>query len=146
MTTNEIRDEYIAHMRVIERLMKKYNKIGVFALPGEGKTHLIMSLRERYQDTQWNFYELGEDPVTDPYVYDFISDKQIVPDFDIIFCMQYSKQYKEALSGVKFEDGEWHPMDDYIQKAHRQRMGKINIAGKTVKNMNELSILLNNEV
>ena len=146
MTKNEIQDEYIAHIRIIERLMKKHNRIGVFGLPGEGKSHLIMALREKYQDTIWNFYELGENPVTDPFVFAFISDQQIVPDFDIIFCMQYSKRYKEAVSGVKFDDGEWHPIKDYMKRAERQRMDKINITGKTVKNMKELSKLLNGEV
>jgi deoxyadenosine/deoxycytidine kinase len=146
MRLKTISDEFIRHIRLVERLMKKHDRIGIYAQPGEGKSTLVRALREKYQDTNWHFYEMGEDPVDSPFLFAFISEKQQVPDFDIIFCMQYSTEYKESVSGVYFSDDEWHPMSDYTDLAMKRRMGKLNITGKTCKNMNELKKLLNGEV
>jgi deoxyadenosine/deoxycytidine kinase len=139
-------DEFLLHMRLIEKFMKKFSRIGVYGLPGEGKTTLIMALREKYQDTEWHFYEMGENPVEAPFIFAFISEEQPVPEFDTIFCMQYSTNYKESVTGVYFPADEWRPMADYVKVALRKRMGKLNITGKRVKNMNQLKKLLNGEV
>jgi hypothetical protein len=139
-------DEHLLYLRLIERQMKRHDKVGLYGMPGEGKSTVIRALREKFRNTDWRFYDAGEMPVVEPYVYCFISEIQEVPPFDIIICMQYSEDYKESRTGVTFSDDEWHPMRDYAQKSEQRRMAKLNITGKTVKNMAALTKLLNDQL
>jgi hypothetical protein len=138
-------DEFIVNLRLIENIMKKHTKIGIYALPGEGKSTLVFKLREKYLDTDWHFYEMGERPVEEPYVWAFISDEQTTPEFDIIYCLSYSRDFKESKTGVTFHGDDWRPFRDYYQVALRRRQNKISkkLRGKTVKTMKDLQKLLN---
>ena len=139
-------DELRLHLQIIERLMEKYNKIGVFALPGEGKTTVINRLREKYKDTKWFFYDMMEDMVQEPFVYAFISvDVDDLPEFDVIYCLQYSQDYKESISGITYTDGLWRPLEDYMKASEYRRMSKLNLLGKYVKSMDALKKLLAGE-
>lgn len=139
-------DELRLHLQVIERLMLKYRKIGIFALPGEGKTTLILRLKEKYIDTEWHFYEMMENIAEEPYVYAFIStEMDDLPEFDIIYCLQYSQDYKESVSGITFTDGLWRPIEEYMKAAEYKRMGSLNLLGKYVKSMDALKKLLAGE-
>ncbi len=135
-------DEHLLYLRLIQRQMKKHTKVGLFGMAGEGKSTVIRALKEKFRETDWRFYDSGEMPVIEPYVYAFISEFQEVPPLDIIICMQYSTDYKESVTGTSFSD-EWHPIRDYARKAEQLRISKINITGKTVKNMAALAKLLN---
>lgn len=143
-------DEFRMNLMFIERLMGKYRRIGVFALAGEGKTTLINRLREKFAGTEWYFYDMMEDIVNDPFVYAFISaDIPDLPEFDVIFCHTYTDDYKEAVTGVTFNDGQWHPMEDYAKAAERKEMGRLHaegkLQGKYVKSMDALKKLLRGE-
>jgi hypothetical protein len=137
-------DELLLNIRLIERLMKRNRKIGIFGLPGEGKSYLIRKLAEKYRETEWHFYDLMNTKVEEPFVWAFINENIINhPEFDVIYCLQYSTDYKESITGISFPD--WKPMTEYQKMAEYRRMGKIDIKGKFVKNLKQLKNLLNEE-
>lgn len=128
-------------------MMKKRRRILLYGLPGEGKSTIVNALKKKYPD--WNFYDFGENPesVMEPFVYSIISPEQVnVPDFDEIYCVQYSTEYKEQVSGTKFPLGEWHPMSEYLQKAEYEQRAKININGRKAGSLEELKRILRGEI
>lgn len=136
-----VKDEFRLHLYYIGKLIKKYSRVLVYALPGEGKSSILRTLKNKFPDV--NFYDLGENVVEEPFVYAIISPEQVnIPEFDVIYCVCYSTEYKEAQSGVKFPLDEWRPMEKYIQKAEWNKRGKNNLAGKTAKSLDKLRELI----
>lgn len=141
-------DELRLNLLFLERLITKgkYRRIGVFSPPGEGKTTVINRLREKFADTEWHFYDLMESVVEEPFVYAFISaDVDDFPEFDVIYCHTYSKDYKESVTGVVINDDLWHPIEEYAKIAEARQMAKLNLQGKHVKSMDALRKLLRGE-
>jgi len=137
-------DELRLNLMMMDRLMKKYQAIGVYALPGEGKSFLIRKLMEKYRNTEWNFYDQMNSEPEEPFVWAFINENvpELCPDFDVIYCLQYSTDYKESITGMILP-GPWNPMQDYHKAAEYRRMGNLDIKAKYVKNLTELKKLLN---
>ena len=137
----EVKDEFRLHLYYISKLIQKYSRILVYAIPGEGKSKLLRTLSLKFPDV--NFYDLGENVAEEPFVYTIISPEQInIPEFDIIYCVQYSTEYKEAQTGISFPPGEWRPMEEYVQKAEWNKKGQKNLAGRTVKDLGKLKELI----
>jgi len=126
-------DEYRIHLQYIEKLMGKYRRIGIFAPAGEGKTTVINVLRKKFEDTEWNFYDNMDDTYSEPYVYAFIAMVEDIPEFDAIYTLTYSTDYKESITGVVFNDGMIHTMEEYSQAAERRHLASLNLLGKYVK-------------
>ena len=140
-------DELRWNLKLIDKLMGKYKRIGLFSLPKEGKSTIIQKLREKYSGTEWSFYNMTENITQEPFVYAFVSTdlEDLLPEMDIIFCLQYSQDYKESVSGVVFPDGVWRPLGDYMALAEYNQMGTLNIQGKYVKSIDDLKKLLSGE-
>jgi len=140
-----LQDELRLNLMMMERLMKRHERIGLFALSGEGKSFLTRKLAEKYRNTGWNFYDQMNTNIKTPYVWAFISDEvsPVAPVFDAIYCLQYTTDYKESVTGMEFHDNIWRPMSMYTQMAEYRRMGKLDLKGKHVKNLDELKKLLN---
>jgi hypothetical protein len=140
-------DEFRMHLYLIQKLMNKHNKILIYALPGEGKTRIMMSLMKKFANSEWAFYDLGEHPVeSDKYVYALISpDQAFIPKYDIIYCIQYSREYKEEVTGVSFPDNLWRPMAEYARRAEWDKFGKANLIGRKVNSITNLRKILNGE-
>lgn len=139
-------DELRLHIRYIGHMMRKKRRILLFGLPGEGKSTLMNALQKKYPD--WNFYDFGEniDECKEPFIYSIIHPDQEVPDYDEIYCIQYSTAFKEKLTGIKFPPGEWRPIADYFQKAEYNQRAKININGRKAGSMTELRKILKGEI
>lgn len=137
-------DEYLMHYRNIVNIMKRHKRILVYAMPGEGKSTLLRGLEKKFSD-EWNFYEFGySDEFIEPFIYELSfaflpedSNITIPEKFDLIYSIQYSKEYKEAVSGVSFGD-EYRPLADYLRKRDMIKMGKRNLAGKRFKSLKAL--------
>lgn len=136
-----VKDEQRLHLYYLAKLIVKYPRILVFGPYGEGKTTLFRSLKLKFPNV--NFYSFGDSEVLEPFVYGFSEVDDNVPEFDVIYCMQYSKEYKEGRTGYSFNDGEWHPMVDYVDKIkNRQLQKRENLSGKTFKSLNQLRKVL----
>ncbi|MHA2030689.1 MAG: hypothetical protein ACW99Q_14990 [Candidatus Kariarchaeaceae archaeon] len=145
-------DEVRIHLRLIENLMKRYRRIAVYAPPNSGKSNVMFKLIKKYENTEWNIYEGGEmfmDGSTwesrEPYVYAIISTVQegTTPPFDIFYILQYSTDYKESVSGVRFTDGSHRPIGEYMR--HSQYFGheNKNLLGKKVRTWAALRKMVN---
>jgi len=135
-------DEKLMHFRNLSNIMKRYKKIAIYALPGEGKSTIIQMLKEKYEP-EWNFYDFGTGDYTEPYVYElpeaFLPEalEEVLPPVDIIYGFQYSREYKESISGITFGDM-YRPLSDYLREMKYERAKKCNISGRRFKSMNEL--------
>jgi GTPase SAR1 family protein len=137
-------DEYLMHFRNISNIMKRHKRIMVYALPGEGKTTLIRALHEKYEPEGWHFYNWGiNQGIKEPFIYELPHidvpkyAKIELPTFDLIYVVQYSRDYKEALTGVSFGD-EYRPMADYVKKMKYNKAGRRNLGGQRFKSIEEL--------
>lgn len=136
-------DEYLMHYRNLVNIMKRHKKVLVYALPGEGKTTLLRALQQKYPD--WNFYDFGEENLLkEPYIYELphaflpkYANVSLPTDFDLIYVIQYSREYKEALTGVSFGD-EYRPMSDYVRKQKYNQAGSRNLSGQRFKSIQAL--------
>ena len=54
----EVKDEFRLHLFYLSKLIKKYPRVLVYAVPGEGKSSLLRNLSQKFPDV--NFYDLGE--------------------------------------------------------------------------------------
>jgi hypothetical protein len=133
-----VKDERRLHLYYLSKLIGKYSRILVYGPWGEGKTYLFKDLKLKFPDV--NFYSFGENEVSEPYVYAIteINPDYFIPDFDIIYCMQYSTEYKEGRTGYSFNDKEWHPMAEYVEKQNYIQIGQKNLSGKTFKSIDKL--------
>ena len=130
-----VKDEFRLHLYYLSNLIVKYPRIVVYGPYGEGKDTLFRTLKKKFSDV--NFYA-GENGLESPFVYAIMDTDDIIPEFDIIYCMQYSTEYKEGRTGYVFPDGEWHPMIDYVEKAENIKKSKRNLSGKTFKTIEQL--------
>jgi len=135
-------DEKLMHIRNISNMMKRHKRILIYALPGEGKSTILRELKTKYPE--WTFYVFGREvKYKEPFIYElpdaFLPEEyeNALPEFDVIYCLQYSREYKERITGVSFGDV-YRPMHDYLKEAKYQRAKNINIAGKKFKNLSEL--------
>lgn len=132
-----VKDEFRLHLYYISKLIVKYPRLLVYGPFGEGKSTLFKSLKKKHSDV--SFYSAGENVVDTPFVYAIISpDQPNIPEFDIIYCMQYSTEYKEDRIGYKFPKGEWRPMVDYVKKINDAKRKNKNLSGKTFKALDKL--------
>lgn len=138
-------DEYLMHYRNIVNIMKRHKRVLVYALPGEGKTTLLRALEEKYTPEGWNFYDFGiVEEFKEPFIYElshaFIPERASVTipkKFDLIYVIQYSREYKEALTGVSFGDV-YKPMSAYVTEMKYKQAGRRNLAGKRFKSIKAL--------
>ena len=132
-----VKDEFRLHIYDLSKLIVKYPKILLYGPYGEGKSTLLDSLKNKFPDV--NFYTTGGGPVKVPFVHVLVDpDQQRYPDYDIIYCMQYSTEYKEGRTGYKFPPGEWRPMVDYVKKVKEKRRNNNNLSGRTFKSIDQL--------
>lgn len=136
-----VKDEFRLHLYYLSKLIIKYPKILVYGPIGEGKSTIFDTLKKKFPEV--NFYNSGQNPVDAPFVYSFFSpDQQYLPDFDIIYCMQYSTEYKEGRTGYKFPKGEWRPIADYVKKVEESKRNNNNLSGKTFKALDKLRVAI----
>ena len=138
-------DEYRLHLRLVENLMSRYTRIGVFGLQESGKSRVVRKLMNKFEDTEWSFYDMGEvfldgEQHKEPFVFSFVHPKQepFIPKFDVIYIVQYSRAYKEAISGIRFDDDIERPMGVYMRYSDWHHYGVQDLRGKSVKNINAL--------
>jgi len=136
-----VKDEFRLHIFYLSKLMEKYPRVLLYGPYGEGKATLFRTLKKKFTDV--SFYSFGENEVECPFVYAISSDEDYTPEFDIIYCMQYSTEYKEDRTKYTFPAGEWHPMIDYVEKAKNREKGRINLSGKTFKALDKLRAAIN---
>lgn len=132
-------DEFKLHFRTITNIMKRYKRVVIFAYPGSGKSKLMYSLKTKYEKTNWNFYDLSEhhDQIKEPFVYATFH-TELLPPADIYYPVQYSTEYKEAISGIRFKDGFPRPITDYMRISDWHDFSKVDLRGKRFKNKAEL--------
>ena len=135
-------DEFQMNYRQMVAIMKKYKRVLIYALPGEGKSTLMRKLKRKFPE--WNFYEYGYLPVEEPFIWEIVDpETPNIPDYDIIYCLQYSKEFKERVTGVKF-DG-WRPFREYWRVKKWNELGKLNLKGKRFKRIGQLADALKGE-
>jgi hypothetical protein len=145
-------NEYLMHYRNIVNIMKRHKKILVYALPGEGKTTLLRAIKEKFEPDGWNFYDFGvNEELKVPYIYELphaflpqYAGIELPTDFDLIYVIQYSREYKEDLTGVSFGD-EYRPMSDYVKRMKYNQAHKNNLGGKRFKTIADLQAALQGE-
>lgn len=132
-------DEFKLHFRIIQNMMSKYKKVVIFAYPGSGKSKIMASLMNKYEGTEWNFYDFGEpaEQIKSPFVYASFHEK-LLPKADIYYPIQYSTEYKEAISGIKFIDGFSRPMADHMRISNWYDFTKNDLRGKRFKSKPDL--------
>ena len=135
-----VKDEFRLHLFYISKLITKYSKILVFAPDGE--TGIFDVLQEKFPDV--NFYYQTGGEVEEPFVFSIMSlDNPNIPDCDIIYCIQYTTEYKEMKTGYKFPVGqEWMPLVEYSRMAAWQKLAGKNLSGKIMKSLAELRKLM----
>lgn len=141
---DEVKDEFRLHLYYLSKLIVKYPKILVYGYYGEGKSTLFKSLKLKYPAV--NFYSNSQNDIEEPFVYVINTpDDPFIPNFDRIYCIQYSTEYKEKTTGVSFPRGEWRPMADYVEKAELIKQNKINLSGKIFGSLAELKKAIEEE-
>lgn len=141
-------DEYLLHFRKIQRLMKKHKRIILYGVPGEGKSTIMNALKRKYGPVGWNFYHFHRLPAEEPFIWELSNpepDPSVIPKFDVIYCIQYTTNYKESVTGVKFSDGDWRPLREYVTRAQWRERGKNNIATREAKSLSELKKIVKGE-
>ena len=132
-----VKDEFRLHLYYLTKLIEKYPRVLLYGPYGEGKSTIMKTLKKKFSDV--NFYPAGGGPVEEPFVFVLVDPNQLrIPEFDIIYCMQYSTEYKEDRTGYKFPVGEWRPMVDYIKKVNDAKRKDNNLSGKTFKALDKL--------
>jgi len=134
-------DEFKLHLRIVESIMKKYRRIVIFTPIGGGKSHLIWILKQKYDGTNWNFYEGQIGGIEEPYVYGMFDLREDIP-ADMFYILQYSTDYKEAISGVRFTDGFPRQMGEYIKYSNMYGFNSKDLRGKRVKSKEEMKKLV----
>lgn len=141
-------DEYLMHYRNLVNIMKRHKRIVVYALSGEGKTTLLKTLQEKYEPEGWNFYDFGGVEFKEPYIYELphaflpkYHGATLPTDYDLVYVIQYSREYKEALTGVSFGD-EYRPMSDYVKRMKYNQAHRTNLGGKRFKTIADLQTAL----
>jgi hypothetical protein len=135
-------DEKLMHFRNIRNIMQKHRRIAIYALPGEGKSTVIEELKKKFEP-EWHFYPFGGGLHKEPYVIElpdtFLPDRILneMPAIDIIYCLQYSREYKERITGISFGDV-YRPFMDYIKEMKYARAGQLNLSGRRFKSIEEL--------
>lgn len=139
-------DEKLMHFRNIRNIMQKYRRIAIYALPGEGKSTVISELKKKFEP-EWHFYPFGGGNVVEPYVIElpdtFLPDEILdnIPTIDIIYCLQYSREYKERITGISFGNV-YRPFMDYVREMKYARAGNLNLSGRRFKSIAELEKVL----
>ena len=142
--TKPLADEYSLHLRLIQNLMGRYKRIGLFSIPDGGKTRVMRKLMVKFEDTEWTLYDQGEhfldgSDYQEPFIYSFISPLQIMPEnLETIYVLQYSTEYKEAVSGIRFNDGIFRPIGEYFKYSNWHHFGQNDLRGKSVKSVGAL--------
>jgi hypothetical protein len=132
-------DEFLMNFNQMVAIMNRYKRVLLYALPGEGKSTLMRKLEKKFPE--FNFYEYGYEPVEEPFVYEITgADEPDIPEFDIIYCIQYSKEYKERITGIKFDT--WRPFREYRNALRWKKMGELNLKGKRFKKISQLQDVL----
>lgn len=149
MAKSDVLDEFIINYRNIIRLARKNSGIMIYALPGEGKSTMMHKLEEDLPKT-WNFYRWGEWPVRKPFIYELShidpgSSKFLWPDYDIIYVLHYSREYKEAVTGIRLGDG-YRPFKDYTREATYASRTGLELFARTAKNIPELKKIIAGEL
>ena len=136
-------DEFRLHLRIIESIMKKYKRIVVFTVIGGGKSYFLWKLQEKYANTDWNFYEGTMNKLEEPYIYGmFDLREEPDPTPEIYYILQYSTDYKEAISGVRFTDGFPRQLGEYIKYSNMYGFNSKDLRGKRVKSKEEMKKLV----
>jgi len=135
-----VKDEFRLHLFYISKLIMKYSKILVFAPDGE--SGIFGALEEKFPNVNF-YYQSGAGEIKEPFVFSIMSlDSPNIPVNDIIYCLQYTTEYKELQTGYKFPVGQWMPMSEYSRMAAWQKLAGKNISGKIVKSFAELKKLM----
>lgn len=143
-------DEYLMHYRNLVKIMKRNKRIVVYALSGEGKTTLLRTLQEKFEPEGWNFYDFGATECVEPFIFELPEaflpkyTDAVLPKFDVLYAIQYSREYKEAVSGVSFGDV-YRPLSDYMKEMKYQRAHRNNIGGRKFKSVDELKRAIQGE-
>lgn len=131
-------DEFKLHYRVLQNMMTKYNRIVIFAHPGSGKSLILSKLMEKYEGTKWNFYDgVSHNAIKIPFVYVSFH-VEIIPDADIYYILQYSEDYKEAVTGIKFTDNFPRPIREYARAADWYKISQSDLRGKKFRTKADL--------
>jgi hypothetical protein len=142
-------DELRSNLLLVQALMNKYTKIGIFAVADAGMSTFMKRLREKFAGTNWHIYDGMENMgVQEPFVYSFMSDEyEYLPEFDVIYTLNYSQDYKESVTGVTFPDGLWRPIGEYSRVALYKHMGTLDskLQSKYVKSMKSFKKLFRGE-
>ncbi len=133
-----VKDEFRLHLYYLSKLIVKYPRILLYGPHGEGKATLFKTLKKKFPGV--NFYSGPGEQIEEPFVCALMdpNQQQHIPEFDIIYCMQYSTEYKEDRTGYKFPRGEWRPMVDYVKKVNDRNRKVNNLSGKTFKAIDKL--------
>lgn len=144
-------DEYLMHYRNLVNIMKRHKRIVVYALSGEGKTTLLRTLKEKYEPEGWNFYDFGEVEYKEPFVYELphaflpkYTDAILPEEYDLVYVIQYSREYKEAITGVSFGD-EYRPLSEYVRKMKYKQAHNSNLGGQRFKTIADLQKAIQGE-
>lgn len=132
-----VKDEFRLNLYYLTKLITKYPRILVYAPYGSGKATLMKSLEKKFPEV--NFYPSMGWPVKVPFVCSLLDpDNERIPEFDRIYCIQYSTEYKEAQTGYRFPPGEYHSIGDYVKKVKEEKRSRYNLSGKTFGSLDQL--------
>ena len=132
------------HFQTIKNLMSRYKRIVViipFGSTFSGENVVIGKLQQKYAETDWNFYYIATELI-EPFIY-ISNDIETAPVADVYYIIQYSTEYKEATTGIKFKDGFPRPLSEYNNAKTWYELSKLQTKlGRVYKSKTEIRKLV----
>lgn len=137
MSDLEIRDEYEEHVNAIMELAKKYTRIVLFGSAGCGKSTILFDVERRLRATgSYDNWWMDSDTYPLPlnhYISTIVSlsmleDQELFPIGnrpDVVYCVEYSVEYKEMVTGFSFATNKERPLKAYYQQQQNMCMHQI---------------------
>lgn len=130
-------NEFMMNYRQLTAIMRKYKRIVLYSLYGEGKRTIMKELKKKYPNFNFYCYKTTTVSIEEPFIWG--TSRLSVPEDlkpDVVYSLQYSKEYKEEITGIKLDI--WQPFIEYKKLKMWKDMSNIDLKAKRFKNIKQL--------